>query len=74
MLDSFQRTFLFNWNRSRSSRPASRVWLSNSSARRVTGAGLNYCDCFTYALAKAMGEPLVFKGSNFALTDLVPAI
>lgn len=34
-------------------------------------AGLNYGDCFSYALAKATGEPLLFKGKDFAKTDLV---
>lgn len=33
-------------------------------------AGLNYSDCFFYALAKATGEPLLFKGSDFAQTDI----
>jgi len=36
-------------------------------------AGLNVGDCFSYALAKATGEPLLFKGSDFARTDIVPA-
>ena len=36
-------------------------------------AGLNFGDCFSYALAKATGEPLLFKGNDFALTDIVPA-
>ena len=36
-------------------------------------AGLNLCDCFSYALAKVQGAPLLFKGSDFAMTDLVPA-
>ncbi len=36
-------------------------------------AGLNFGDCFAYALAKLSGEPLLFKGNDFALTDLVPA-
>jgi ribonuclease VapC len=36
-------------------------------------AGLNYGDCFAYALAKAMAEPLLFKGDDFALTDIEPA-
>jgi len=36
-------------------------------------AGLNYGDCFSYALAKASGEPLLFKGKDFAKTDLVAA-
>jgi len=33
-------------------------------------AGLNYGDCFSYALAKALGEPLLYKGSDFAQTDV----
>jgi ribonuclease VapC len=36
-------------------------------------AGLNYGDCFSYALAKATREPLLFKGKDFAHTDLVAA-
>jgi ribonuclease VapC len=36
-------------------------------------AGLNFGDCFPYALAKATGEPLLFKGDDFALTDIEPA-
>lgn len=36
-------------------------------------AGLNYGDCFSYALAKATGEPLLFKGKDFAKTDLAAA-
>ena len=31
---------------------------------------LNYGDCFSYALAKATGLPLLFKGSDFSQTDL----
>jgi ribonuclease VapC len=37
-------------------------------------AGLNYGDCFSYALARAMAEPLLFKGNDFARTDIVPAM
>jgi ribonuclease VapC len=33
-------------------------------------AGLNYGDCFSYALAKALGEPLLFKGADFSQTDV----
>ena len=33
-------------------------------------AALNYGDCFTYALAKSLGEPLLAKGSDFGRTDL----
>ncbi len=36
-------------------------------------AGLNFGDCFSYALAKATREPLLFKGKDFAQTDLVAA-
>jgi ribonuclease VapC len=36
-------------------------------------AGLNFGDCFAYALAKATGRPLLFKGSDFAKTDLLTA-
>ena len=37
-------------------------------------AALNYGDCFTYALAKATREPLLFKGNDFSKTDIPPAI
>jgi ribonuclease VapC len=37
-------------------------------------AGLNFGDCFTYALAKLTGEPVLFKGSDFSRTDLVSAV
>jgi ribonuclease VapC len=33
-------------------------------------ASLNLGDCFAYALAKEMREPLLFKGNNFAETDV----
>jgi ribonuclease VapC len=36
-------------------------------------AGLNFGDCFAYALAKEMGEPLLFKGNDFRKTDVEPA-
>ena len=36
-------------------------------------AALNFGDCFAYALAKATGEPLLFKGEDFAQTDIEPA-
>lgn len=35
-------------------------------------AGLNYGDCFPYALAKATGLPLLFKGNDFSKTDIPP--
>jgi ribonuclease VapC len=37
-------------------------------------AGLNFGDCFAYALARYMGEPLLFKGDDFRKTDIVPAL
>ncbi len=37
-------------------------------------AGLNFGDCFSYALAKATGEPLLFKGDDFRQTDIQPAL
>ncbi len=36
-------------------------------------AGLNFGDCFSYALAKTTGRPLLFKGIDFARTDLTAA-
>ena len=33
-------------------------------------AGLNFGDCFSYALAKVTGEPLLFKGNDFTHTDI----
>ncbi|SCM76701.1 Ribonuclease VapC30 [uncultured Pleomorphomonas sp.] len=36
-------------------------------------AGLNFGDCFSYALAKATGEPLLFKGDDFSRTDIMAA-
>lgn len=33
-------------------------------------AGLNFGDCFSYALAKASSEPLLFKGEDFIHTDV----
>ena len=36
-------------------------------------AALNFGDCFAYALAKATGEPLLFKGGDFAQTDIEAA-
>ena len=36
-------------------------------------AKLNFGDCFAYALAKVMGEPLLFKGDDFVHTDITTA-
>ncbi len=37
-------------------------------------AGLNFGDCFSYALAKETGLPLLYKGKDFSLTDLASAL
>jgi ribonuclease VapC len=37
-------------------------------------AKLNLGDCFAYALAEARGEPLLFKGEDFARTDVRRAV
>jgi ribonuclease VapC len=37
-------------------------------------AGLNFGDCFAYALARAFGDSLLFKGGDFSQTDVVPAL
>lgn len=49
-------------------------------AFRVYGKGmghparLNFGDCFAYALAKDTGEPLLYKGTDFAATDIPSAL
>lgn len=37
-------------------------------------ASLNYGDCFSYALAKYLGAPLLFKGEDFSRTDIPSAL
>ena len=37
-------------------------------------AGLNFGDCFAYALAKERDLPLLFKGEDFARSDVRPAL
>jgi ribonuclease VapC len=37
-------------------------------------AALNYGDCFSYALAKVKGAPLLFVGDDFDKTDITPAL
>lgn len=39
-----------------------------------SSAQLNFGDCFAYALSVTTGEPLLFTGSDFAQTDVAPAI
>jgi ribonuclease VapC len=47
--------------------------------RRLYGRGihparLNFGDCMVYGVAKAEREPLLFKGNDFAQTDIEPAL
>jgi ribonuclease VapC len=39
-----------------------------------SSAGLNFGDCFSYALAKSTAVPLLFKGDDFSRTDIEPAV
>lgn len=50
---------------------ARRAWRRFGKGRH--SAGLNYGDCFSYALAIHRGEPLLFKGSDFSQTDITVA-
>lgn len=47
---------------------ARRAWRRYGKGRHA--AALNYGDCFSYALALTRGEPLLFKGEDFARTDV----
>jgi len=47
---------------------ARRGWRAFGKGRHV--AGLNFGDCFSYALAKFSGEPLLFTGRDFGRTDV----
>lgn len=51
-------------------------WARHARLTYGTGrhpASLNFGDCFAYALAKATGEPLLYKGDDFAQTDIEKA-
>lgn len=37
-------------------------------------AALNFGDCAAYALARATGEPLLFKGDDFSQTDVLVCV
>lgn len=54
------------------------VKLARSAWRRFGkgrhAAGLNFGDCFAYALAAASDEPLLFKGQDFVRTDIASAV
>ena len=57
---------------------AGQAVLAHGAHRRfgkgVHPAALNLADCAAYALARHRGEPLLFKGSDFARTDIEPAL
>jgi uncharacterized protein with PIN domain len=60
------------WTRGSSPR-VTKKWVA-SYGRRNHEAALNLGDCFAYALAKATGEPLLFKGADFAKTGIPSAL
>jgi ribonuclease VapC len=54
------------------------AWIAGDAYRRF-GKGrhrarLNFGDCFSYALAKSLDLPLLFKGDDFRHTDIRPAL
>jgi len=50
---------------------ARRAWRRFGKGR--SPAGLNFGDCFSYALAALRQEPLVYKGNDFSKTDIEAA-
>lgn len=50
---------------------ARQAWRTFGKGRHA--AALNFGDCFAYALARTHGEPLLFKGKDFAATDVESA-
>jgi ribonuclease VapC len=70
----------FLWESDLEIRPvtASQVWIAGAAYRQF-GKGyhparLNYGDCFSYALAKELAAPLLYKGDDFARTDIPSAL
>jgi ribonuclease VapC len=53
-------------------RIACQAWLQYGKGQHP--AGLNFGDCFSYALAKKRQEPLLFKGEDFSKTDITSAL
>ena len=53
---------------------ADQVYIARQAFRQYGkgrhAAGLNFGDCFSYALAKTLGEPLLFKGNDFSRTNI----
>jgi ribonuclease VapC len=47
---------------------AAQAWFACGKGRR--SSSLNFGDCFSYALAKRAGEPLLFVGAGFSRTDI----
>ena len=55
---------------------ANRARIAHAKYGKGTGhpAQLNFGDCFSYALAKSLDAPLLYKGGDFSKTDIVSAI
>ena len=51
---------------------ARQAWSDFGKSRHP--AGLNFGDCFSYALAKVLGEPLLFKGQDFRKTGIAAVL
>jgi len=64
------RSYRLCWDKPSSARDAFRTYGRGSESK----ARLNLGDCFAYALAKEVGEPLLFVGNDFVHTDIIPAI
>ncbi len=71
---------LWNWTASLGVREANLPLAADAlDAYRIYGKGLhrarlNLGDCFAYALARRLDAPLLYKGSDFALTDVRSAL
>jgi uncharacterized protein with PIN domain len=63
-----------NWSHSTSSKRgrAKLAFIRFGKGRHP--AGLNFGDCVSYALAHSRGLPLLFKGADFAKTDVISAL
>lgn len=57
---------------------AEQAWAAHAAWQRFGKgrhpAGLNFGDCFSYALAKTLAVPLLFKGADFLQTDVAAAV
>jgi ribonuclease VapC len=61
-------------SRPRPSTPPRLACAAEKAFGKQTAARLNLGDCFAYALAKERDAPLLFKGDDFAQTDIEPAV